>query len=149
MPINFPTFQSLLAIAAIASIPLLTGSTAANAAEPQVVIYTTTQIPLSNIPAGAHVVHLDHQQQLEEQLSQGLPPTPHQAALAMQQRMARPEFAHLQEKLLKASEGVAQAWANKIAKLPAVATADHAYVVYGQPNVAIAMQQLQATRSKQ
>jgi len=114
----------------------------------QVTIYTTSDIALQAVPAGADVIYLDRQRQIEAVLSQGLPANPHQAAMAMQQRMTGPEFAQLVKELRKASEGLLQAKTHKIQKLPAV-TVDHAYVVYGQPNVAVALRQIQTARANQ
>ncbi|UTH31343.1 DUF1525 domain-containing protein [Ectopseudomonas hydrolytica] len=65
----------------------------------QVTIYTTSEIPLQDVPTGADVIYLDRQRQIEARLSQGLPPNPHQAAMTMQQRMAAPEFAQLVQEL--------------------------------------------------
>lgn len=114
----------------------------------QVTIYTTSDIALQAVPADADVIYLDRQHQIESMLSQGLPANPHQAAMAMQQRMRGPEFAQLVQELRKASEGLLKAKTHKIQKLPAV-TVDHAYVVYGQPNVAVALRQIQSARAKQ
>lgn len=114
----------------------------------QVIIYTTSDIALHAVPVGADVVYLDRQSQIEATLSQGLTANPHQAAMAMRQRMSGPDFAHLVHELRKASNGRLQAKIHKIKKLPAV-TVDHAFVVYGQPNVGLALQQIQAARDNQ
>jgi len=114
----------------------------------QVTIYTTSEIALQAVPSGADVIYLDRQRQIEAMLSQGLPPNPHQAAMTMQQRMAGPEFSQLVQELRKASDGLLKAKAHKIQKLPAV-TVDHTFVVYGQPNIGLALRQIQAARNNQ
>lgn len=138
--------RSLIAAMILPSLAPL--ASAGQNSQPQVTIYTTSDIALQAIPAGADVVYLDRQSQIEATLSQGLPANPHQAAIAMRQRMAGSDFTHLVQELRKASNGRLQAKIHKIQKLPAV-TVDHAFVVYGQPNVGLALQQIQAARDNQ
>ncbi len=114
----------------------------------QVTIYTTSEITLQAVPTGADVIYLDRQRQIEAMLSRGLPSNPHQAAMTMQQRMASPDFARLVQELRKASDGLLKAKTHQIQKLPAI-TVDHTYVVYGQPNVGLALRQIQAARNVQ
>lgn len=138
--------HSLIAAVLLSSFASI--ASAGQDAQPQVIIYTTSDIALHAVPAGANVVYLDRQSQIEATLSQGLPANPHQAAMAMRQRMAGPDFARLVQELRNASNGRLQAKIHKIQKLPAV-TVDHAFVVYGQPNVGLALQQIQAARVNQ
>lgn len=101
--------------------------------------------PLTNV-AGARVVLLDAPEGLEQQLSEGLPADPRQAAAIMQQRMRSASAQQLGRDLAKAHQDVADAWSLGVAKLPAVVV-DRQYVVYGQPDVAAAVASIERFRS--
>lgn len=118
---------------------------AAQAAPDQVIVYTTSQIRLSGVPAGAKVISLDRVQMLEEQLSSGLSANPEQAQAQIHQLMGSTRWLKIEEQLKEASGGIQQAWAAKIDKLPAV-TVNDSHVVYGQPNVAAALEMIRKAR---
>ncbi|KTS76505.1 hypothetical protein NS274_15880 [Pseudomonas oryzihabitans] len=101
--------------------------------------------PLTNL-AGARVVLLDAPERLEQQLSEGLPADPHQAAALMQQRLRSASAQQLGRDLVKAHQDVADAWSLGVTKVPAVVV-DRRYVVYGQPDVAAAVASIARYRS--
>lgn len=101
--------------------------------------------PLTN-SVGARVVLLDAPERLEQQLSEGLPADPRQAAAVMQQRMRSASAQQLGRDLAKAHQDVADAWSLGVVKLPAVVV-DRRYVVYGQPDVAAAVASVERYRS--
>ncbi|AZL70132.1 TIGR03757 family integrating conjugative element protein [Pseudomonas oryziphila] len=108
---------------------------------------TDSAHPLTDVPAGVRVIKLDDQQRIEAQLSQKLPPNPHQAALAARQLMSTPAGAALMQELAVAQQGAADAWSVGITKVPAVVV-DRQYVVYGQPDVKAAMQSITQARGR-
>lgn len=112
-----------------------------------IVVYTTSSIALKNVPPGTRVVYMDRKRHIEAELSKGLPQNPHQAALTMKQRMATPEFARLLEELRLAATDIAHARSLQIQKLPAVSV-DDTYVIYGQPDVAAALKQIDRSRAQ-
>src|SRR3990167_6573509 len=91
----------------------------------------TDQAHPVNAPVGVRVILLDEQQRLEEQLSRSLPSDTRQAAAAAQRFLASPEGKRLRDDLVKAQQGVADAWSIGVEKLPAV-VADRRYVGYGE-----------------
>jgi integrating conjugative element protein (TIGR03757 family) len=99
-------------------------------------------------PVDVRVILLDEQQRLEEQLSRSLPADPRQAATAVQRFLATPEGARLQVDLVRAQQGVADAWSTGVEKIPAVVV-DRKYVVYGEPDVATAARLIDQARSMQ
>lgn len=101
--------------------------------------------PLIN-SVGARVVLLDSPERLEQQLSEGLPADPRQAAAIMQQRMRSASAQQLGRDLAKAHQDVADVWSLGVTKLPAVVV-DRQYVVYGQPDVAAAVASIERFRS--
>ncbi len=106
---------------------------------------TDSAHPLTSVPAEVRVIKLDDQQRIEAQLSRRLPPNPHQAALEARQLMSTPAGAALVLELASAQQGNADAWSVGVSKIPAVVV-DRKFVVYGQPNVAAAIESIQAVR---
>ncbi|PUA42064.1 TIGR03757 family integrating conjugative element protein [Pseudomonas protegens] len=92
-------------------------------------------------PADVRMILLDEQQRLEEQLSRLLPADPAQAAVFAQRYLASPEGLRFQQNLRKARQDVTDAWSLGLLKLPAVVLDRH-HVVYGQPDVAIALERI-------
>jgi len=88
---------------------------------------------------------LDEQQRIENELSRKLPTNPHQAALAARQLMGTPAGAALMHQLASAQQDATDAWSAGVTKVPAVVV-DRKFVVYGQPNVAAAIESIQAVR---
>ncbi|WP_273848538.1 TIGR03757 family integrating conjugative element protein [Pseudomonas sp. SHLB3] len=109
-----------------------------------VLAITNAAHPLTN-SAGARVVLLDASERLEQQLSEGLPADPRQAAAITQQRMRSASAQQLGRDLAKAHQDVADVWSLGVTKLPAVVV-DRRYVVYGQPNVAAAVASIERFR---
>lgn len=107
---------------------------------------TDSSHPL-NVPPGVRVIRLDDQQRLEEQLSRSLPSNPQQATRAAQQLLNSPDGARLLAELARAQQGAADAWSFGITKVPAVVV-DRQYVVYGQPDVAAALKEIEAARGR-
>jgi integrating conjugative element protein (TIGR03757 family) len=108
---------------------------------------TDSAHPLTAVPASVRVIKLDDQQRIEAQLSQKLPPNPHQAALAVRHLMSTPAGAALMQELAVAQQGAADAWSVGVKKVPAVVI-DRQYVVYGQPDVEAAIQTITQARGR-
>lgn len=99
-------------------------------------------------PSGpARIILLDHQQQLEAELSRALPTDPHQAATITQSRLNTPSGKRLQIDLAKAQQDLTDAWSLGITKIPAVVV-DRRYVVYGEPDVEKALALINNARSQ-
>lgn len=108
---------------------------------------TDSTHPLTSIPADVRVIKLDDQQRIEGELSRRLPSNPHEAALAARQLMSTPAGAALMQQLAAAQQGNADAWSVGVSKVPAVVV-DRRYVVYGQSDVAAAIQTINQTRGR-
>lgn len=67
--------------------------------------------------------------------------------MAAQQLLNSPEGARLMAELASAQQGAADAWSIGITKVPAVVV-DRQYVVYGQPDVAAAIKEIEAARGR-
>lgn len=129
------------------AITLLVAALATGTGNAETWAITDSAHPLTSVPADVRVIMLDDQQRIEEQLSKKLPPNPHQAALAARQLMGTPTGAALMQKLAGAQQGNADAWSVGVSKVPAVVV-DRRYVVYGQPDVAIAIQTINQARGQ-
>ncbi len=70
-----------------------------------------------------------------------------EAALAARRLMSTPAGAALMQQLATAQQGNADAWSVGVSKVPAVVV-DRRYVVYGQPDVATAMQTINRARGQ-
>lgn len=120
---------------------------AAGTAHAETWAITDAAHPLTSVPANVRIIQLDDQQRIEDQLSSKLPPNPHQAALAARQLLGTPAGAALMQQLATAQQGNADAWGIGISKVPAVVV-DRRYVVYGQPDVAAAIQTINRARGR-
>ncbi|CAH0650546.1 TIGR03757 family integrating conjugative element protein [Pseudomonas sp. GD03651] len=129
------------------AVPLLVVALATGTAHAETWAITDSAHPLTSVPADVRVIKLDDQQRIEEQLSRELPPNPHQAALAARRLMSTPAGAALMQQLATAQQGNADAWSVGVSKVPAVVV-DRRYVVYGQPDVATAMQTINRARGQ-
>ncbi|APQ11070.1 integrating conjugative element protein [Pseudomonas oryzihabitans] len=114
-------------------------------AQADVLAITDHAHPLTNL-AGARVVLLDTPERLEQQLSEGLPADPRQAAALMQKRLRSASAQQLGRDLVKTHQDVADAWSLGVTKVPAVVV-ERRYVVYGQPDVAAAVASIARYRS--
>lgn len=129
------------------AVPLLVVALATGTAHAETWAITDSAHPLTSVPADVRVIKLDDQQRIEEQLSREPPPNPHQAALAARRLMSTPAGAALMQQLATAQQGNADAWSVGVSKVPAVVV-DRRYVVYGQPDVATAMQTINRARGQ-
>ena len=109
---------------------------------------TDSAHPLSFVPSNVRVIKLDEQQIIEQLMSQHLPGDPSQAAIAARQMISSLAGRALTQQLAVAQQGVADAWVLRVEKIPAVVV-DREYVVYGQPNVAAAIDAVEKRRRKQ
>ena len=96
---------------------------------------------------GTRIVLLDQQHHLETELSRALPSDPQQAAAIIQNRLNSPSGKRLQSDLAKAQQALTDAWSMGIEKIPAVVV-DRRYVVYGEPDVAKALELINRARSQ-
>lgn len=133
------------------SIPLtlvsLSAAAQANDSSMQEVwVVTDRQHPV-HAPSDARVIELDELELLEADLSGSLPRDPKQAAVIAQQRLAD-QGSEMRERLARAYQGIIDAWALGVTKLPAVIV-DRVYVVYGEPNVDRAVAKIDLYRGKQ
>ncbi|WP_242502741.1 TIGR03757 family integrating conjugative element protein [Serratia sp. 1D1416] len=129
----------------VAGIALLLSMLTINAyATTDVRVYTDKNFPLVASQDAAAVIYMDAAQELEAGLTAGLPVDPVQAESLLRQRLQDGEQV-LQLKLAAAYQGITEAWGLGITKLPAVVV-DRRYVVYGEPDVARAVQRIEAYR---
>lgn len=98
-------------------------------------------------PNATRIILLDSQQQLEAELSSALPSDPYQAAAIAKKRLNIPSGKRLQSDLAKAQQALTDAWSMGIEKIPAVVV-DRRYVVYGEPDVAKALELINRARSQ-
>lgn len=143
-PMPTPLLSVFAAVAFLTMIPI---ASATQDDQRQVTVYTTKKIALHAVPTHTKVIYMDRPLDIEAQMSRDLPSNPHQAAIVMKQRMALPDFTRLHAELQQANADIASAKTLKIEKLPAVVV-DAAYVIYGQPNVRAALQQIELARAQ-
>ena len=118
----------------------------ANLTQADTWVFTDTANPVT-APATARVILLDQQHHLETELSRALPSDPQQAAAIIQNRLNSPSGKRLQSDLAKAQQALTDAWIMGIEKIPAVVV-DRRYVVYGEPDVAKALELINRARSQ-
>ena len=118
----------------------------ANLTQADTWVFTDTANPVT-APATARVILLDQQHHLETELSRALPSDPQQAAAIIQNRLNSPSGKRLQSDLAKAQQALTDAWSLGIEKIPAVVV-DRRYVVYGEPDVAKALDLINRARSQ-
>ena len=112
----------------------------------ETLVFTDKSHPISSA-TGARLVLLDQQQRLETDLSRDLPPDPQQAAAIIHARLNSPSGKRLQSDLAKAQQDLTDAWSMGIEKIPAVVV-DRRYVVYGEPDVAKALELINRARNQ-
>ncbi|WP_176464789.1 TIGR03757 family integrating conjugative element protein [Pseudomonas fragi] len=112
----------------------------------ETLVFTVKLHPISSA-TGARLVLLDQQHHLETELSRALPSDPQQAAAIIQNRLNSPSGKRLQSDLAKAQQALTDAWSLGIEKIPAVVV-DRRYVVYGEPDVAKALELINRARSQ-
>lgn len=107
-------------------------------AEPAIEVFTIAGEPVVNVPSGVAVIELDVPGRLDASLSQDLPADPEVAEGLMRERMANNEWQETADRYADSYLGLARAWQMGVEKVPAVVI-DGRYVIYGQPNVADAL----------
>ena len=116
------------------------------AALAEALVYTDKAHPVT-AATDARIVLLDQQHHLETDLSRDLPPDPQLAAAIIHGRLSVPSGKRLQSDLAKAQQDLTDAWSLGIEKIPAVVV-DRRYVVYGEPDVAKALELINRARSQ-
>jgi integrating conjugative element protein (TIGR03757 family) len=102
-----------------------------------VLVFTDSAHPLTNT-GDAKVFVLDRVLQIEKEMSEGLPSNIDQAERLAKERLNSSEGVKKIEELSQAYQGLMQAWQMGVTKVPAVVV-EGRYVVYGQPDVALAV----------
>lgn len=108
-------------------------------------VFTTASQPVVNVPPDAAVVELDAPARLDAQLSADLPADRKQARQEALRRLQAPDWQAKREALQNAAMGTARAWMIGVEKVPAVVV-DSQFVVYGEADVAAALEDVQAYR---
>ncbi|MBG0752272.1 hypothetical protein Q7O_001724 [Pectobacterium carotovorum subsp. carotovorum PCCS1] len=93
------------------------------------------------------VIELGAAQRIEAELAANLPQDPARAAIIVQQRLREGGTA-LQQRINEAYQDVVDAWSLGITTLPAVIV-DQRYVVYGEPDIARAVELINTHRRTQ
>lgn len=106
-------------------------------------VVTDRQHPVTSVD-GARITELDAPQHLLTERFATLPADPTRATAVARQRLSEGGPV-LQRQLADAYQAVADAWALGIARIPAVVV-DRRYVVYGESDVARAMDRIEAYR---
>ncbi len=118
----------------------------AHASDLDVRVYTDELHPVLIQPGmSVTVVKLDGALRLQSALSANLPTDPSEAAAIARHRLAQ-GGANWQTRLQQAYQGVTDAWALGVAKVPAVVV-NGRYVVYGEADVSKALQLVGQYRS--
>lgn len=102
-----------------------------------VLVFTNHTNPVTNVGSDS-VIYLDQPQHIESKLSEGLSSDPVEAE---QQASRRVQDRGMQQSLVQSYLQVVKAWQLGVVKVPAVVV-DGRYVVYGQPDVQKALQQI-------
>ena len=110
----------------------------------EILVVTDRFHSVYSIPANAQQIDLDAILLQEDTLSAGLPSEQNQAVETARLRLTSQQ--HYQ--LAAAYQGIVNAWALGIQKIPAVVV-DRKYVVYGEPDVQKALSRIEAYREAQ
>lgn len=122
----------------------ITAQLIASASAQEVEVFTDRQHPVTSVD-GLRIVELDAPARLEATLAAKLPSNPKQASAIVRQRL-RDSGSELQRQSITAYQGITQAWALGITKIPAVVV-DRRYVIYGESDVARAVTRINAYRN--
>lgn len=144
MPASFsgfaPGWRTLgLTVALSASLAIFSPATFAT----DVVVVTDSRHPVK-VMGGERLIELDQAPRIEAELSADLPADPERATAIVRQRLNQ-GGADLQRRIGAAYQGVADAWRLGITTIPAVVV-DERYVVYGEPDVARAVDRIEQHR---
>lgn len=108
--------------------------------EAQILVITDSKHPVYNIPPNTKEILLDTPEQLLETLSTYLPDDLNQAQRAATDRLHQ-GGQDFQQQMQYAVQGVVDAWALQVQKIPAVIF-NNQYVVYGEPDVRLAFEEI-------
>ncbi|MGY2147242.1 TIGR03757 family integrating conjugative element protein [Pseudomonas azotoformans] len=114
-------------------------------ASAETLIVTDQAHPIS-AHSGARIIHLDSLPRIEVELSHFLPSTQEHAPTTIQHYLSTPTGKRLQYNLNQAHLEITDAWSLGIEKIPAVVV-DRRYVVYGEMDVAKAVELINQHRS--
>lgn len=127
---------------------LLAGlGTIALQAQAATVVYTNSQHP-PLLTSDSQVVYLDAPETLQQQVFGELSADPHQAERAALAVIHSPDWKRREQQIIRAYQGVLQAYRLKLEKYPAVVFDDR-YVVYGTADVALAEAKLAEYKGRQ
>ena len=138
-----PGWRTLgLAVALPASLAVFSPTTFAA----DVVVVTDSRHPVKTM-GGERLIELDEAPRIEAELSANLPTDPDQATALVKRRLTQ-GGTDLQRRIATAYQGVTDAWSLGITAVPAVVV-DQRYVVYGEPDVALAVARIERHRRAQ
>lgn len=103
-------------------------------AQSRIEVFTIASLPVTRVPEHATVIELDRAERLDQRLSQALPDNRAAAIRTVKQRLD--EF---KDTYVRAYRGLVRAWRLGVKQVPAVVV-DGQYVVYGETNVARALE---------
>ena len=126
----------------ILTILALFASTGAIAQE--ILVFSDQHHPVHSIPASVQVIDLDAVLHQEDALSADLSSEQGQAVETARLRLTTQQH----HQLATAYQGIVDAWALGIQKIPAVVV-DRKYVVYGEPDVQKALSRIEVHRETQ
>ncbi|QWT42254.1 TIGR03757 family integrating conjugative element protein [Dickeya dadantii] len=112
----------------------------------EILAVTDTRNPMQNL-GNTRLIELDRPSRIEAELAANLPQDPARAAIIVQQRL-RAGGTALQQRINEAYQDVVDAWSLGITTLPAVIV-DQRYVVYGEPDIARAVELINTHRRTQ
>ncbi len=116
---------------------LLTIGCIAVSAHAATVVYTDSQHPPTGLGAGHRVVYLDEPEIAQHVVFGVLSADPNQAEQQAKTMLKSPDWQQKAQQLVKAYQGVIQAYGIGLKKYPAVVFDDR-YVVYGTADVSLA-----------
>lgn len=119
----------------------------ATASATEIWVITDREHPVQiQLTPGARLIELDAPARLRAELSSKLPSDPTQASLIARQRMTS-GGTELQERFVKAYQGVIDAWGLGITRIPAIVV-DRRYVIYGETNIERAVARIEDYRRR-
>ncbi|MDR0770572.1 MAG: TIGR03757 family integrating conjugative element protein [Burkholderiales bacterium] len=125
---------------------LIMGLVLSSAAPAEVLVFTDSAHPVRNT-GEAKVFVLDRVVQIEREMSIGLPANIDEAEKIARAQLESPEGVKRIEELSHAYQGLMMAWQLGVSKIPAVVV-DGQYVVYGQPDVMLAVRRIADKRNQ-
>ncbi|MEQ9866042.1 TIGR03757 family integrating conjugative element protein [Pectobacterium aroidearum] len=142
LPFLLPRLRPLAITAWLYALLFATDAFAAD-----IIVVTDRRHPVQVEHPSVRVIELDAAQRIEAELAANLPQDPARAAIIVQQRLREGGTA-LQQRINEAYQDVVDAWSLGITTLPAVIV-DQRYVVYGEPDIARAVELINTHRRTQ